>query len=305
MSTTSRTRGLVFAVLCGASIVLWWRALLATLGLALGNDAYTHILLILPLSAAMIYLDWHIDSDRESITLRAHERPSYGAGAALLVMALFAGGYARWGIVSAGEDIRLTLAMFGLVTWWTGGVVLCFGIRTFWRFLFPLCFLLLIVPMPDFVLRWIVEFLQQQSAVAARLMFRAAGVPVAQDGIRVSIPGLDIEVARECSSIRSSLMLIVTTLVLAHLFLSSWWRKVLLVAAAIPLSVAKNGLRIFTIGELGTRVDPGFLNGKLHHNGGVVFLVISVLAVVMLLWILRQTESPRPANASRAVARVN
>ena len=126
-----------------------------------------------------------------------------------------------------------------------------------------------------------------------------------QDGIMLSIPGLDIEVAHECSSIRSSLMLIVTTLVLAHLFLRSWWRKVLLVAAAIPLSVAKNGLRIFTIGELGTRVDPGFLNGKLHHNGGVVFLAISVVAVVMLLWILRQTELQRPADASRAVARVH
>ena len=112
-------------------------------------------------------------------------------------------------------------------------------------------------------------------------------VPVAQDGIVLTIPGLEIEVARECSSIRSSLMLIVTTLVLAHLFLRSWWRKVVLVAAAIPLSVAKNGLRIFTIGELGTRVDPGFLNGKFHHNGGIVFFAISV----MVLWILRRTES--------------
>ena len=137
--------------------------------------------------------------------------------------------------------------------------------------LFPLCFLFLMVPIPKFALNWIVEFLQQQSAVAARLMFRAAGVPVTQDGIMLSIPGLDIEVARECSSIRSSLMLVVTTLVLAHLFLRSWWRKVLLVAAAIPLSVAKNGLRIFTIVELGTRVDPGFLKGKLHHHGGIIF----------------------------------
>jgi exosortase len=121
-------------------------------------------------------------------------------------------------------------------------------------------------------------------------MFRAAGVPVAQDGIRVTIPGLEVEVARECSSIRSSLMLLVTTLVMAHLFLRSWWRKLLLVTAAIPLSVAKNGLRIFVIAELGTRVDPGFLNGRLHHNGGVVFLAISVVVMVVLLWMLRRTE---------------
>ncbi|HXZ32575.1 MAG TPA: archaeosortase/exosortase family protein [Terriglobales bacterium] len=93
-------------------------------------------------------------------------------------------------------------------------------------------------------------------------MFRAVGVPVTPDGIMLSIPNLNIEVARECSSIRSNLMLVVTTMVLAHLFLRSWWRKALLVVAAIPLSVAKNGLRIFTIAELATRVDPGSSTGS-------------------------------------------
>ena len=112
----------------------------------------------------------------------------------------------------------------------------------------------------------------------------------------VSIPGLDIEVAQECSSIRSSLMLVVTTLVLAHLFLRSWWRKALLIAIVIPLSVAKNGFRIFTIGELGTRVDPSFLTGRLHHHGGIIFFGLSVLATGGVLWALRRTEVPLPRS---------
>lgn len=255
--------------------------MVATVGLALANDAYTHILLIVPLSVGLIYLDLKV--------ARVDAQGSYGAGAALLLVALVIGGYARWGL-GGHEDVALSLAMLALAIWWMGSVFLCFGVGTFQRYLFPLCFLFLVVPIPEFVLKWIVEFLQQQSAVAASLLFRVAGVPVAQDGIRVTIPGLQVEVARECSSIRSSLMLVVVTLVMAHLFLRSWWRKVLLVAAAIPLSVAKNGLRIFVIAELGTRVDPGFLNGRLHHNGGVIFLAISVVAMVMLLWMLRWTE---------------
>jgi exosortase/archaeosortase family protein len=64
----------------------------------------------------------------------------------------------------------------------------------------------------------------------------------------------------------------VMTMVLAHLFLRSWWRKTLLIVAAIPLAVAKNGLRIFVIAELGTRVDPEFLDGNLHQHGGPCFL---------------------------------
>jgi exosortase len=294
---TTRAQVLAFTFLCAVSILFWWRALAITLGLALANDAYTHILLILPLSAALIYTD---SKYRDSKALRIDPLPSPRIGSALLALALLIGCYARWGMGATPDDVRLSLSMLAFVTWWIASVLLCFGVRTFQRFLFPLCFLFLMVPIPEFFLRWIVEFLQQQSALAARILFRAIGVPVTQDGIMLSIPGLDIEVARECSSIRSSLMLIVTTVVLAHLFLRSWWRKILLMAAAIPLSVAKNGLRIVTIAELGTRIDRGFLDGKLHHHGGIVFFGIAVVVVGVVLWVLRRAEFPilRASGAS-------
>lgn len=295
MNTTTRTQILTFAFFCTVSILFWWRPLVRTLHLALTNDAYTHILLILPLSAALIYLDSkHQDSEyRDLQAPRVDSRPSPRIGATLLVLALLVGCYARWGMPAMPDDVRLSLAMFALVTWWIAAILFCFGARTLRSLLFPLCLLFLVVPIPEFALNRIVGFLQYQSAVASRIMFRAIGVPATQDGIIVSIPGLDLEIAPECSSIRSSLMLIVTTLVLAHLFLRSWWRKALLVVIAIPLSVAKNGLRIFTIGELGTRVDPGFLSGNLHHHGGIIFLGIAVVVLVALLWILHRTEFPQ------------
>ena len=243
---TKRTQILAFVFLCAVSIVFWWHSLVITLELALANDAYTHILLIFPLSAALIYLDSkETNSKAPDSDAKVRSQPNPRIGAALLALALVTGGYARWGMGATPDDLPLSLAMFALVTWWIASVLLCFGARTFHSFLFPLCFLFLMVPLPDFALSRIIEFLQQQSALAARIMFRAAAVPVTQDGIMLSIPNLDIEVALECSSIRSSLMLVVTTMVFAHLFLRSGWRKVLLVAPAIPLSVAKNGLRIF------------------------------------------------------------
>jgi exosortase len=292
MNMTTRNRVLPFSLLCALSILFWWSALVTTFALALRNDAYTHILLILPLSAALVYTDTkylHAKYLNSAVQV-SDPQPSYRAGGVLLALALLIGCFAKWGMADAADDNRLSLSMFALVTWWIASIVFCFGTRAFRSFLFPSCLLFLMVPIPEFSLTWIVEFLQQQSATAARIMFRAIGVPVTQDGIMLSIPDLDIEVARECSSIRSSLMLVVTTMVLAHLFLRSWWRKALLVVAAIPLSVAKNGLRIVTISELGTRVDHRFLTGKLHHHGGIIFFGIAVLAVVALLGVLRRTE---------------
>lgn len=278
-----RKRWAAFAGLIALSLILWWHPLSTTLRLALDSEAHTHILLIVPLSCALIYLN--------KDAAKAHYKSSLVVGIPILAAALLLAAIAAW--QSGSEGTRLSLSILALVFWWMGSVMLCFGLQTFRSFLFPLCFLLLAVPLPESVLNRIVEFLQYQSAVAARVLFRAVGVPATQDGIMLSIPTLDIEVARECSSIRSSMMLVMTTMVLAHLFLRSWWRQLLLVLVTIPLSVMKNGLRIFTIAELGTRIDRGFLNGKLHHQGGILFFGVAVVGVIGLLWILRRTESQR------------
>jgi exosortase len=120
-----------------------------------------------------------------------------------------------------------------------------------------------------------------------------AGIPVEQRGLLVHIPGLTLEVAPECSSIRSSLLLLVTTMVLAQLLLRSFWRKALAIAVAIPLSIAKNGLRIFALAVLATRVDPAFLDGNFHRHGGIIFFLIALAAIFLLLWILRRSEDKK------------
>ncbi len=285
----NRARYIELSALVAGSLVIWWHPIVANLKLALSSDAHTHILLILPMSVALIYLE----GKEEQLAFQSSGR----LGAILLTAALLLRAVSAWSSWHLSPDDFLALSIFALVIWWVGSVILCFGLRTFQSLLFPLCFLFLTVPFPEHVLSWITGFLQHQSAVAASILFRCARVPVTRDGIILSIPGLDIEVSRECSSIRSSMMLIVTTMVLAHLFLRSWWKKALLIAIAIPLSVAKNALRIFTIVELGTRVDPGFLDGRLHRHGGIVFWGLAVAVVVVLLWGLTRSEFQTPVAA--------
>ena len=295
----------LFAALALVSVIFWWNPLRDTLSLALSNDAYTHILLIVPLSIALIFTgSKHInrkplpDDSGVDCTL------NWILPALALALALTVGGYARLGMPGTSADLRLALAISALVVWWIASLVLSFGTTTFRALVFPLCLLFLIVPIPEHAVSWIVESLQYHSASTARVMFQMLRIPVTQEGVMLYIPNLGIEVARECSSIRSSSMLVLTTLILAHLFLRSWWRQALLVAAAIPLSVAKNGLRIVTIGTLGTRVDPGFLDGKLHHHGGIIFFAVAVAAVVLLLLILRRTEILAPVNLSTLTRRL-
>ena len=272
-----------FAFLSAVPLLVGWRALLSALALALHNDEYTHLLLILPISASLIF------SERE--LLKPATEPALGLGWSLLIVAILVGGFSRTSLA----DVQLSLSMLAIVIWWVGSFILCFGSRVARLFLFPLCFLFWLVPIPTPLLERIIAIWQHGSAISASLMFSALGIPNTQDGVMLSIPGLNLEVAQECSSLRSSLMLIVTSMVLAQLFLQSFWRKTVVVLAAIPLSIAKNGVRIFTISMLGTRVDPGFLHGNLHRHGGIVFFLLALFAVVLLLWLLGRSESPHSA----------
>ncbi len=69
---------LEFAFLGGISLAIWWRPLIKTFALALRNDECTHIFLILPISAALILLQWK--------SLEPFVEPSVRIGSALLVV---------------------------------------------------------------------------------------------------------------------------------------------------------------------------------------------------------------------------
>jgi exosortase len=275
-----------FSMLIALSLAFAWRPLIATLTLAWRSDQYTHILLILPITASLIYADWRI--------VGTHAERDLPLGLALLACAALLSSFLWLHLFSFPLDLQLCIVMLAFVTWCVGSFVLCFGARVARAYLFALCLLFGLVPLPQAVLEVMVRILQQGSSLAAYLLFSVAGVPAVQDGVILRVPSLTIEVAKECSSIRSSSMLVITTLVLAHVLLTSPWRKTLAVAVAIPLSVAKNGLRIFTIVMLGMRVDPGYLNGRLHRQGGPIFFGISLVAIGVLLFIMRRIEGGAP-----------
>ena len=270
------------------SLLVGWRPLVDTFTLSLRDDEYTHILLILPISAALIFLEWRFLRTKLALSIRP--------GSAFLAIAVLTGCSMYLWSASLSADLQLSIKMIALVLWWIGAFVLCLGSRASRAALFPLCFLFGLVPFPHVLMDGIVALLQQGSAWSARMLFVVCGVPVSQDGLQLTIPGLTLLVAQECSSIRSSSMLLVTTMVLAQLLLRSPWRKALLISLVVPLSVAKNGLRIFAIAMLGTRVDPGYLTGSFHHQGGIVFFAIAFVIIFALLWILQRGENSSPIS---------
>ena len=95
---------------------------------------------------------------------------------------------------------------------------------------FPFALLVFMVPLPDLVVAGLEDFLMRASAEVAHWFFQWSGTPVFRSGQVMEMPGTTLEVAPECSGIRSTLVLFITSLIASYLFLSSKWHRGLLVA---------------------------------------------------------------------------
>ncbi len=139
-------------------------------------------------------------------------------------------------------------------------------------------------------------------AVAAALLFAVSGSTVFREGLVFQLPGITLQVAQECSGIRSSLVLFITSLVAGKLFLQSPWRKLFLTAFVIPLAIVRNGFRVFTLGWLCVHISPNLIDSPIHHRGGPLFFLLSLVPFFLFLLWLRRGEgqrSPNPKISSR------
>ena len=276
-------------LLVAISIVWFWPYVLAVAEVALRQEQYSHILLILPLSACLAFME-----AKQGI---CEGKAAPKAGLALLAPAALLSWIGRGIAIPLSESTRLSLNILALVLFWFAFVLLLFGTAAFRRFQWPLLVLLLLVPLPELVVSRLVFVFQVASAKTTFWLFRLAGIPVTQHGLILSLPMLDVEVAQQCSGIRSTMMLLVTSLTLCYLFLKPGWRRVLLLILVLPIAVLKNGVRIFVLATLGMYVDEAWLNGRLHHQGGVVFFMVGTAMVGFAIWVLRRFELGRRKQA--------
>lgn len=278
----------MFALFAAASSLLLWEAIKGLFVYAMAHESCSHVVLIPFISLALVYVE------RKKIFLAAQSSPVAGWTALVSGVVLY------W---TAGRNDSIqdgngyvVAAAFSIVLVWVGSFLLCYGNQAARAAVFPLLFLLLMIPLPDSVLNRTIYLLQQGSTEIAYLLFKFLKVPVFREGFLLYLPKVTIEVATECSGIRSSMALLITCLLAAHLFLRTYWKMAFFVALVFPLAILKNGIRIATLALLSIYVNPRFLYGSLHRDGGIVFFMLDLAILGPVLLLLQRAEVRNGSN---------
>ncbi len=194
---------------------------------------------------------------------------------------------------SLSDHDYLALMALSFVCLLAAGGFLFLGRKWMTAAAFPFAFLIFIVPMPDAMADTLETASQLASTEAASLFFDITGTPVLREGTIFQLPNIVIQVGQECSGIRSSWVLVLTSLLAANLFLKSTWRRAILVCFVIPLAIVRNGFRVFVIGMLCVQIGPAMIHSVIHRRGGPLFFALSLIPLFLLLWWLHRGEGPR------------
>jgi exosortase C (VPDSG-CTERM-specific) len=282
----SRAPGLgLFAVVLIACFAL---PLYDLVRLALRSNIYSHVLLIPFISGYLLWLK------RGELAWESPPARWLASIPAVMGLSLLAGYWiAVGGGWQPGRDNYLALMTLAFLCLLLGGMAWFMGAETLRRGAFPLGFLVFMAPFPTAVLDGIEAFLQHGSADAAQALLVISGMPLLRDDTIFRLPGFTMEVAPQCSGIRSTLVLFITSTVAAYLFLRSPWRRAVFILAVMPLALLRNGLRIFTIGQLCVQVSPDMIHSFIHTNGGPIFFALSLIPFFLLLLWLRKSENKK------------
>lgn len=250
------------------------------------SDYYSHILLIPFVTAYFLFV--------ERKRILSDTGYSWKIGTPLIAAGLLAYILALWlrGWLGVNDFASLTTAASIVVLW--GGFVLIYGPNAFRAGRFPLLFLLFSIPVPAFLLDRFIHVLRVGSTEVTQWLYDLTGTTYFRQGFTYQLADISIEVADECSGIRSTLALIISCVVAGHLFLKSGWRQLLLLIAILPITIFKNAVRILTLSLLAVYVDTRFItNSWLHHSGGIVFYIPSLGLLGVVLWRLSRGEKGR------------
>jgi len=164
-----------------------------------------------------------------------------------------------------------------------GGIILFLLGKDFFKtLLFPVVFLIFMIPIPSLLMDRITFPMQIFASKVAASSLYLIGIPALREGNVILLANTSLEVAEACSGIRSLISLLALSVVFAYFSQKTTLKRVLLVLSTFPIAIIANAARVTGTGILahhyGDKVAQGFFHG---FSGWILFVVAFVCLFVV------------------------
>jgi len=187
----------------------------------------------------------------------------------------------------------LFITTLSLIPLLYGIIIYLYGTALAKTLSFPILYLLLMVPPPLGVLDAITIPMRHGISVAAVAIMNAIHYPIHREGLMIYLGTHEIFMGAPCSGFRSLITMFSLGIFYVYIIKGTMLKKVVLVAAIIPLALFGNLVRVITLCLLtyhkGEEVAQGFFH---YFSGGVIF-VIMIIGLLLIEFIMEKYENKR------------
>jgi len=183
-------------------------------------------------------------------------------------------------IIGAGLVVHIICALlkiyflsgFSFVFVLYGLVLFFFGKEITKKLIFPIFFLLLMIPLPLVLISNLTVKLKLIAAQSATGVLNRIGFPSVLDGSIIRMPNSFTHVGAPCSGLRSLISLLTLGVIFAFFMKISYLKKTILLLSTMPIAIATNVMRITMLSIVndlyGEKVALGFFH---DFSGFLVF----------------------------------
>jgi exosortase len=267
-----------WTIISALVVTVYWHVVVKLIFAWLELPDYSHGVLV-PIFSC--YLIW---SKRKTLLETKIEPTWTGVFVVAFALALLMLG--EFGAVLFLSRISLIILCAGLVLGF-GGWQLLKELR------FALLVLLLAVPIPTIVFNQIALPLQSLASKLATALLHLMGVTALRLGNIIELPSMRLEVAEACSGIRSLVSLFTLAIFYGYFLEKTYFHRLVLALASIPIAIAANAVRIFGTGMCIQYWDSDTALGFFHQFSGWVMFLVSLGCLSIVHYGMRLLPSYR------------
>ena len=237
----------------------------------LTREDYSHGYII---PAVIAYIIW----EKRDVVAQMKVSPN-ASGFLLLFLALFLFFVGELG----GEFFTLYFSIWLSIV---ALIVINLGYRCIKTFVFPLMLVLTMFPPPAIIHNNLTLQLKIISSKLGVYMLHLYGMSAYREGNIIDLGFTQLQVVDACSGLRYLFPLFMMGLLLAYFYRAAFWKKVLLVVSAIPLTIVTNSLRIAMTGVLYEIWGPAVAEDFFHGFSGWLIFIFGLAVLLLEMWVL-------------------
>jgi exosortase A len=254
--------GIIYLPTISSMVKVWWI-----------SDTFAHGFLIFPIAIYLIYQKrYYFHCTKKS--------PS------LLFMLLLLLTIILWTIAHAVNVLVIQQLMVILMLPLIVGSL--YGLALLKHYLFPFFYLFFAVPFGEFL----IPKLQEITAMITVFGLELSQIPVFTEGLFISVPSGDFEVAIACSGIRYLIASFALGTLYAYLMYSSYMKRGIFILASLIIPIIANGIRAYGIILIAHLSEMKYATGVDHLIYGWLFFgfVMFILFYLGNFWEDKDSE---------------